>query len=133
MRKIDTIIVHHSASSENTTALEIREWHLKRGFSDIGYHYVIERNGTIIGGRPLSKIGAHCTGSNMHSIGICLCGNFVVRIVPQEQLQSLKKLIKALRLVFSKDLLVCGHRDFANTLCPGDNLYREIGRCMHYE
>ena len=61
MRKIDKIIVHCAATREGQDIKTdtIRDWHLKRGWSDIGYHYVIELDGTIGIGRPIERSGAH--------------------------------------------------------------------------
>lgn len=76
MRKINKIILHCSATKEGIdikTGL-IRSWHKDRGFSDIGYHYVIELDGTVHEGRSEEVIGAHCKGHNSFSIGICYVG-----------------------------------------------------------
>lgn len=75
-RNIIEIIVHCSATPEGKdfTVEQIRQWHLQRGFTDIGYHYVIYRDGSIHKGRDESIIGAHCTGHNTISIGICYIG-----------------------------------------------------------
>ncbi len=77
MRKINSIIIHCSASDyahhDNLSA--IRHWHVReRGFSDIGYHFVITKDGSVKVGRPLERVGAHCKGFNQFSIGICLTG-----------------------------------------------------------
>lgn len=76
MRDIKEIIVHCSATPEGKdySVSDIRRWHLARGFSDIGYHYVIYRDGSIHKGREESKVGAHCKGHNSHSIGVCYIG-----------------------------------------------------------
>ncbi len=75
-RRIDKIILHCTATPEGKdyTVDQIREWHLARDFTDVGYHYVIYRDGSIHKGRPIEKVGAHTTGQNAHSIGICLIG-----------------------------------------------------------
>ena len=75
-RKINEIIVHCSATPEGKdySVDTIRQWHLQRGFSDIGYHYVIYRDGSIHTGRYESIIGAHCAGHNANSIGVCYIG-----------------------------------------------------------
>ena len=71
MRKINLIVLHHSASPRETTnASMIRSWHLARGWNDIGYHRVIEADGQIMDGRPVQRRGAHAKGSNTTSIGI---------------------------------------------------------------
>ena len=77
MRNITDIIVHCSATTPDmdVDANLIRKWHVEeRKWSDIGYHYVIKRDGTIEDGRPISKSGAHCRGANSNSIGVCLVG-----------------------------------------------------------
>lgn len=75
-RNIKEIIVHCSATPEGKdfTVADIKRWHLARGFSDIGYHYVIYRDGSIHVGRSENISGAHCTGHNTISIGICYIG-----------------------------------------------------------
>lgn len=97
MRELKKIIVHCSASpnERDIGAKEIREWHVKeRGWSDIGYHYVIRRNGTVEKGRDVKRAGAHCEGENKASIGICLVG--LDKFNP-EQFEALQQLIKDLR------------------------------------
>ena len=76
MRDIDKFIIHASSTTQyqDYGVDDIRKWHLKRGWSDIGYHYVIRRDGTVEVGRPVEKAGAHCRGHNEASIGICLVG-----------------------------------------------------------
>lgn len=77
MRKINTVVVHSSATPpEMDIGVEdIRRWHVEeRGWSDIGYHYVIRRDGTLEMGRDLALAGAHARGYNAESIGICLVG-----------------------------------------------------------
>ena len=76
-RVINEIIIHCTATPEgkDVTVDQIRAEHIRnRGFSDIGYHYVVYRNGHAIEGRDVDKIGAHCAGHNSHSIGIAYVG-----------------------------------------------------------
>ena len=118
---ISRLIVHHSASPRNVTTTQIHHWHVKgKGWSDIGYHYIITGEGKVEYGRPLSKVGAHCRGHNRDSIGVCVVGN---NTVPEhkwsmQQVASLQDLVYGLRLVFP-NLIVRGHNEYANTLCPG--------------
>lgn len=73
----EIIILHCSAtdSPEFDCVSRIREMHIKeRGFEDIGYHYFIKKNGGLQEGRPIQFQGAHCSGNNFNSIGICLSG-----------------------------------------------------------
>ena len=75
-RVITEIIVHCSATPEGKdyTVQDIRRWHKQQGWSDIGYHYVVYRNGHVEPGRDVDISGAHCVGHNAHSIGICYVG-----------------------------------------------------------
>lgn len=76
MRNID-LIVFHCSDSDNIAHDDIaviKQWHLSRGFDDVGYHYFIQRNGEIQQGRDEWRVGAHCVGYNTNSIGICLHG-----------------------------------------------------------
>lgn len=77
MREINMIVVHCSATPPNMNigAAKIKEWHTNiNKWSDIGYHYVITRDGTIEEGRPVDRPGAHARGFNADSIGVCLVG-----------------------------------------------------------
>lgn len=77
MRKINEIIIHCSATPEgrNFTVQQIRDWHVKgNGWRDIGYHYVIYLDGSVHRGRPENRVGAHCTGHNANSMGVCYIG-----------------------------------------------------------
>ena len=118
MRDIDKHIIHCSATPNDrqVTVEEIRDWHVNgNGWSDIGYHFVIYRNGDIVAGRPVYKAGAHCLGQNAHSIGTCLIGN---DLFTDEQHHALKSLHNTLNNIYS-GLAAFGHRDFTNAkTCP---------------
>ena len=75
-RKINGIIVHCSATPEGKdyTVEDITRWHKQRGFSTIGYHYVIYRDGSVHNGRDVDVAGAHCAGHNSYTIGVCYIG-----------------------------------------------------------
>ena len=125
MRKINEIIVHCSATKEGQSVSvdTIRQWHLKRGWSDIGYHFVIYLDGSVHEGRPLSKVGAHTIGHNANSIGICYIGGMNKEYTKAKdtrtdaQKESLKDLLISFKEEF-KDIKIYGHRDFANKACP---------------
>lgn len=131
-RNIKELIVHCSATPEGKdySVDTIRQWHLQRGFSDIGYHYVIYRDGSIHIGRDESIIGAHCTGHNTNSIGVCYIGGCASDgKTPKdtrttEQKQSLVKLLKELKTKYPQ-ASIHGHRDFANKACPSFNATKE--------
>ena len=132
MRNITKIIVHCSATTEGKdfSVADIRRWHLQRGFSDIGYHFVIYRDGSVNIGRPLQKSGAHCSGHNKNSIGVCYIGGVATDgKTPKDtrtsaQKDSLVRLITELRQQFP-NASVHGHREFANKACPCFNASEE--------
>lgn len=76
MRKITKIILHCSASNKpyHDDISVIKQWHLARGFLDVGYHFFVRKDGEIQIGRPEEVQGAHCKGHNKDSLGICLHG-----------------------------------------------------------
>ena len=76
MKLVNKIIVHCSDTDkeEHDNIEWLRELHLAKGWSDIGYHFFIDKKGHIFDGRPITKSGAHCTGQNLRSIGVCLSG-----------------------------------------------------------
>lgn len=124
-RRIDKIIVHCSATPEGKdfTVKDIDRWHRQRGFSGIGYHAVVYRNGSVEWGRPIPQVGAHCTGQNSNSIGVCYIGGVASDgKTPKdtrtpEQKQSLRELIGYLLERFP-NATVHGHYEFANKACP---------------
>lgn len=124
MRKLDTIIVHCSATPEgrDVDVATIRQWHLDRGWSDIGYHYVILLDGTIQEGRPLENVGAHAKGRNTGSIGICYIGGVDQYMkakdtrTPQQK-ESLENLITDLTCEYGIKSII-GHRDVSKKDCP---------------
>ena len=120
MRTINKIIIHCSdtPAKMDIGVKEIREWHLQRGWKDIGYHYVIRKNGSVEVGRPIEQVGSHCMNQNTGSIGICYVGGRNGLDDRNEaQKKSLKTLIEALRHDFGK-LVVYGHNNFSEKSCP---------------
>jgi N-acetyl-anhydromuramyl-L-alanine amidase AmpD len=129
-RKIDLIVVHCSDSdrTQHDNVKTIRAWHTGRGFTgpdgvpgtqdDIGYHFVITKDGKIHPGRDVNRIGAHVMGHNSNSIGICLTGK---DRFSDEQKQSLESLCKKLCSDYNlKKLDILGHRDLdkKGKTCP---------------
>ena len=113
------VILHHTGAEEKDTE-HIRRNHIARGFRDIGYNFVIERDGKIVEGRSLDIAGAHCKEDSMNtrSIGVALIGNLEERKPTPEQVKSTITLLKTL----SKDYdNILGHGEVkgAKTLCPG--------------
>ena len=125
MRHINEIIVHCSATPEGKdfTVSDIDRWHRERGFNGIGYHYVVDRDGSYYRGRHIERAGAHCLGHNARSIGICYVGGCAADgHTPKDtrteaQKKTLLTLLRAMRERYPK-ARICGHRDFANKACP---------------
>ena len=124
MREINKIIIHCSATPEgrNVNVSTIRQWHLDRGWSDIGYHFVIYLDGTVLSGRPIERAGAHVKGYNKHSIGICYIGGVDSSMNPKDtrtdaQKESLRNLIEDLMFDYPLATLH-GHNEFSSKACP---------------
>lgn len=131
-RKITEIIVHCSATPEGKdfSVADITRWHKQRGFRTIGYHYVVYRDGSVLPGRPEGEIGAHCTGHNAVSIGICYIGGLAADgKTPKdtrtpEQREALLMLLRHLRKKYPR-AKIYGHRDFAAKACPSFDARKE--------
>jgi len=130
-RTINEIIIHCTATPEgrDVTIGDITRWHKERGFSTIGYHYVIYRDGTVHEGRDVNLIGAHCTNHNSYSIGVCYVGglkfvpNVPINKLPAKDTRNEKQKAAMLSLLLDLKKLypnakIYGHRDFANKSCP---------------
>lgn len=136
MRKINEIIVHCSATPEgkNFTVEDIDKWHKEKGFTSIGYHYVIYLDGTTHKGRAIENIGAHCVKHNANSIGICYIGGLAKDgKTPKDtrteaQKESLLILLKELKTKFPTSEIY-GHNEFVKKACPSFNVkleYKDI-------
>lgn len=134
MRQITEIIVHCAATRPEwmdgrpltDKIAEIDRWHRARGWSGIGYHYLIDRDGKVGEGRPVEKTGAHVKGHNTGTIGICLIGGHGAAKddefsdhFTQAQDKALRKLITKLRREHPSIRYVSGHNQYANKGCPG--------------
>lgn len=137
MRPLNEIIVHCTAtrsdwwatSSAQVKTNEVRNWHTSKGWSDIGYHYLIDRDGTVVSGRPLERTGAHVKGHNTGTIGISLFGghggsasdvfedNFT-----EEQDAALRKLIADLQKDHPSIHKISGHNEYSSKACPCFNV-----------
>lgn len=128
MAKITKVTVHITASNPNATVEDIRRMHKARGFSDIGYHWLIDRNGNVHAGRPENKTGAHVSGHNTGNIGIAYISrgadnepnSAYGKFMTKAQRISLEK--KVADILFRYDLStndIYGHNDFnQGKACP---------------
>ena len=113
---------------------EIRRWHIERGFSDVGYHYVIHLDGTVSYGRPLPLPGAHCKGHNAHSIGVCYVGGCDKQMRPHDtrtaaQRTAMLQLLQHLKKQHPK-ATIHGHYEFDRKACPSFDVaawMKEVG------
>lgn len=138
MRPLNEIIVHCTATrpdwwATRTTAqkvAEVKRWHVQdRGWSDIGYHFLIDRDGKVVAGRPLQTVGAHTQGHNTGTIGISLFGGhgsaatdaFFENYTPQQD-KALRDLITHLMASYPTITKVSGHNEYAAKACPGFNV-----------
>jgi N-acetyl-anhydromuramyl-L-alanine amidase AmpD len=140
-RRITRIVVHCAATRphQDIGAAEIRRWHTEQnGWNDIGYHWVIRRDGEVEAGRPESRAGAHAAGHNHDSIGICLVGGLNESGKPAPsfepvQLDVLKALLERMRLLYPQ-AEVQGHRDLPGVrkACPSFDVahWRRTGELL---
>ena len=132
-RELDSIIVHMSYTTPTMDigVEDIRRWHVEgNGWRDIGYHWVIKRDGSIEQGRPIEQPGAHVAGHNEDSIGVCLVGGKVQGEDEWEfnftysQIKSLQHLLIQLSGSYSIPIdQIYGHRDFSDKQCPGFDIH----------
>ena len=141
-KKTDMIVVHHTGNptDDDLSAIEINTSHKGQGWTCIGYHYVIRKDGTIEEGRPHWTVGAHAYGENSHTIGIHVCGNFEIAEPTNAQIESLAMLLANVchdyGLPIDKGHVVA-HRDLMATACCGRNLYSKLqtvrGKAVWYQ
>lgn len=117
LKKVNYIVIHHAATPAHMDVGvdEIRQWHIARGFNDIGYHYLIRRNSVIEHGRDEKVQGAHVKNYNDESIGICIVGGLGANGQGENnytdaQMNALGYLVRDLSRSYP-DAIVCGHRD----------------------
>ena len=133
MRHLDSIYIHCTATraewwadrKSSDKAAECKRWHLDRGWSDVGYNYFVDRDGTVTEGRPIEKTPAAQKGHNTGSVAISLWGGhggdqadkFDVHFTP-EQDRALRKLIASLRMEYPSITKVRGHNEVSAKMCP---------------
>jgi len=134
MRPLNEIVVHCTATrpawwatrTVNQKTAEVRRWHVDdRGWSDIGYHYLIDRDGKIATGRPLERKGAHVKGRNTGTVGVALFGGhggnendqFSDHFTPAQDV-ALRGLIRRLQSDYPTIAKISGHHEYAAKACP---------------
>lgn len=120
MKKVEGIGLHHSGVTVLQSVEVIHNYHKSKGWAGIGYHYYVRKDGYIYRGRPENMAGAHCTGINSISIGICAEGNFSEETMSNVQKQALIELVKDIKSRYDIKW-VRGHKEILSTSCPGTN------------
>jgi N-acetylmuramoyl-L-alanine amidase len=144
MRHINRIILHCSATREGRdySVDTIRGWHMRKGWRDIGYHYIVQRNGNIETGRPVEQQGAHSSKQNRGSIGICYIGGVEEKrgkngkwiakdTRTEEQKSSLHYFLCDLMEKYP-DATLHGHNEFARKACPSFDVQEEYKDLIEY-
>ena len=121
--KTEKIVLHHAAAGVCSPD-DIHRIHLLNGWAGIGYHFFIRKDGSITRCRPLWSVGAHTSGHNQNTIGICFEGNFEKENMPQNQLESGKWLISYLKGIYN-GVEISLHKELNATACPGKNFPAE--------
>ena len=124
MRKLDRIILHCTATPEgrHVDVDTIRVWHKARGWSDVGYHFVIYLDGSVHAGRAVEKTGAHVAGHNATTIGVVYVGGTDAAGKAKDTMNAAQEtafvnLVKHLRDEYGP-LTLHGHNEYAAKACP---------------
>jgi N-acetylmuramoyl-L-alanine amidase len=138
MRKLTRIILHCTATPEgrHVDVDTIRSWHKKRGWSDIGYHYVIYPDGSVHAGRDVAKVGAHVVGHNADTIGVVYVGGTDAGGKAKDTMNAAQEtafvnLVKHLRDQYGP-LTLHGHNEYAAKACPSFNVKHKFEWLVGY-
>jgi len=131
MRRIEYIIVHATATPEGREhdAADIDRWHRARGWSQIGYNYVVKLNGQVEFGSPVELIPAHAVGYNKNSIAVVYVGGTDLDGKPKDtrtpqQKEAMLQLLEALKEEYPTAMII-GHNDVSSKACPCFNAKQE--------
>lgn len=119
-RKSTQRIILHHAAAKTCSAEDIHRWHLNKGWSGAGYHFLVRKDGKIYRLRPEDKVGAHAYGSNYNSIGVCFEGDYMVENMPEEETKAGQELVAYLKNKYGISEVEV-HKRVNATSCPGDN------------
>ncbi|KMT52429.1 peptidoglycan recognition protein family protein [Pseudomonas fildesensis] len=126
-RSVTRLLVIHCAATRPSMDIglrEIRQWHVQQGWLDVGYHYIIRRDGTVEVGRPHDAVGSHVKGHNSESVGVCLVGGVDDNLKPQDnftdaQWKALDLLVWETIVPLYPGVTLTGHRDLdPGKACP---------------
>lgn len=136
MRTINEIIIHCTATrpDQDFHAADIDRWHKANGWGGIGYHFIIDLDGTIENGRPVERCGVHCAGHNANTIGIVYVGGVVGKgknkkpadTRTKAQILSMHHLVTELMWRFPLIGKISGHNEYSNKACPCFDVPKEF-------
>lgn len=122
-------VVHHTAADDDQKVRDIQNYHMTSdqladgGWKDIGYNFLIDKQGRIYEGVGWTKIGAHVAGHNTANIGVCMIGNFQNALPTDAAMDALRWLYAEANKRKKSKLALYGHRQLGSTACPGNKLY----------
>ncbi|KAM9481613.1 peptidoglycan recognition protein 5 [Clarias gariepinus] len=132
----DKLIIHHTAmwscwshTKSIAQLVHIQQIHIhERNFSDIGYNFLVDQTGVMYEGRGWGIIGAHAKLHNHNSVGVAFMGNFNDESPSLQALSAVRALIQhgVAEGYLQPNFMVLGHRDVADTQCPGEKLYSSL-------
>ena len=102
--KTTRIILHHAAAV-TCSVQDVHRWHINNGWAGIGYHFFVRKDGSVYRGRPENAVGAHASGSNSDSIGICFEGNFNEETMNDVQKNAGQELVAYLKNKYSINIV----------------------------
>ena len=125
VREIKKVVIHaaDTPASMDIGVEEIRRWHTDppprgNGWSRVGYHYVIRRDGSLEYGVDEMEAGIHARGHNADSIAICLVGGKPDANFTRHQWKTLENIVDYLVKRYP-NAEVMGHRDLdSGKACP---------------
>lgn len=132
-RAINEIIIHCTATPEgrDVSVDAIRGWHKAQGWKDIGYHFVVMLDGTVLSGRPENQIGSHVAGHNTGTLGVVYVGGVARDDATAKdtrtpaQTTALMELCRALLARYPSVKKITGHNQYANKACPSFDVRKD--------
>ncbi len=131
------ITIHHTATPTNDSLSvqarlrQIQAFHQDvNGWCDIGYQYLVSRDGRLWKGRGARQVGAHVTNNNTGNVGISVIGTYTSTNPTEHQLDRIAALVRGLHNEFNIPITTAkikGHRNYGGTTCPGNKLYGKLG------
>jgi len=117
-RKIHRVFIHCSASDypQHDNVATMQKWHLARGFSEVGYHFFIRKDGTLEYGRDIEKTPAAQKGHNRYTLAVCLHGLKEEKFT-EAQFKTLRALAEQIAHNY-ENISFHGHCEVSPKACP---------------